>query len=191
MPYIFWNRAADGSEISKSSGSAIGRYPVSERVEVIFFDLGDTQGSAVLSSPPIHLVAFDVYPSASQLLSDLQHQGIRLGIISNTGDDGRETVDAVLRAVGIVDYFEPGLRLYSHDIGLTKDSPHKSRGTCAACRLTATLPVRRRGQRRARIRTCRWHARVPAPSLDRGSACRPGFAVRPCHGASRASSHGA
>jgi hypothetical protein len=57
------------------------------------------------------------------LLSDLQHEGIRLGIISNTGDDGRETVDAVLRAAGIVNYFEPGLRLYSHDIGLTKDSP--------------------------------------------------------------------
>jgi Zn-dependent M28 family amino/carboxypeptidase len=96
---------------------------VSERAEVIFFDLGDTLGSAVLSSPPVHLVAFDVHPFVSQLLSDLQHQGLRLGVISNTGDDGRETVDAVLRAAGIVDGFEPGLRLYSHDIGLTKDSP--------------------------------------------------------------------
>ena len=118
---------------------------MSERAEVIFFDLGDTLGSAVLSSPPIHLVAFDVYPFVSQLLSDLQRQGLRLGIISNTGDDGRETVDAVLRAASIVDCFEPGLRLYSHDIGLTKELRthlHKSRGTCGACRLTATLLVR-------------------------------------------------
>src|SRR5580765_5611071 len=96
--YISRTRHADDSEISNSSGSTIGRYPVSERAEVIFFDLGDTLGSAVLSSPPLHLVAFDVYPFVSQLLSDLQHQGIRLGIISNTGDDGREMVDAVLRA---------------------------------------------------------------------------------------------
>src|SRR5258706_16364248 len=108
--------------ISNSSGSAIGRYPVSERAEVIFFDLGDTLGSAVLSSPPIHLVAFDVYQFVSELLSDLQRQGIRLGIISNTGDDGRETVDAVLRAASIVDCFATRLRLYSHDISLTKDS---------------------------------------------------------------------
>ena len=182
------------SEISKSSGSAIGRYPVSEKAEVIFFDLGDTLGSAVLSSPPIHLVAFDVYPSVSQLLSDLQHRGIRLGIISNTGDDGRETVDAALRAAGIVNYFEPGLRLYSHDIGLTKDSPRIFTKAAELARLAASpqhcLFVGEDSAERD-IRTRRWHARVPAPSFDRGSACRPGVAVRSCHGASRASSRGA
>jgi len=33
-----------------------------ETIRVIFFDLGDTLGSAVLSPPPVHLVAFDAYP---------------------------------------------------------------------------------------------------------------------------------
>jgi FMN phosphatase YigB (HAD superfamily) len=133
---------------------------VSERAEVIFFDLGDTLGSAVLSSSPIHLVAFDVYPFVSQLLSDLQHQGIRLGIISNTGDDGRETVDAVLRAAGIVDYFEPGLRLYSHDIGLTKDSP---RIFTKAAEL-AGLPAHRNA-------ACSWERTAPSAHSHSPPAC--------------------
>lgn len=96
---------------------------MSEAIDVIFFDLGDTLGSAELSAPPLHLVRFDVFPFVPQLLPDLRRQGLRLGIISNTGNDGRETVDSVLRSAGVVDQFEPDLRLYSHDIGLIKDSP--------------------------------------------------------------------
>ena len=96
---------------------------MSEAIDVIFFDLGDTLGSAALSDPPIHLVGFNVFPFVPQLLPELRHQGLRLGIISNTGNDGRETIDAVLRSAGIVDQFVPELRLYSHDIGLIKDSP--------------------------------------------------------------------
>src|SRR5215831_19931806 len=69
-----------------------------ETIRVIFFDLGDTLGSAVLSPSPVHLVAFDAYPFVAGLLSDLQGKELRLGIISNTGDDGRPTVDAVLSA---------------------------------------------------------------------------------------------
>ena len=94
-----------------------------ETIRVIFFDLGDTLGSAVLSPSPVHLVAFDAYPFVAGLLSDLQGKGLRLGIISNTGDDGRPTVDAVLNASGILDYFDPILRIYSRDVGLTKNSP--------------------------------------------------------------------
>lgn len=94
-----------------------------DKLQVIFFDLGDTLGTAILSPPPVHLVTFDVYPFAAGLLADLRHQGLRLGIISNSGDDGRTTVDAVLQTSGILDYFDPGLCLYSHDVGLTKNSP--------------------------------------------------------------------
>src|SRR5262245_60886700 len=94
-----------------------------ETIRVIFFDLGDTLGSAVLSPPPVHLFAFDVYPFVAGLLSELQGKGLRLGIISNTGDDDRPTVDAVLNASGILDYFDSILRLYSRDVGLTKNSP--------------------------------------------------------------------
>ena len=42
-----------------------------ETIRVIFFDLGDTLGSAVLSPSPVHLVAFDAYPFVAGLLSDL------------------------------------------------------------------------------------------------------------------------
>ena len=52
---------------------------MSERAEVIFFDLGDTLGSAVLSFLPIHLVAFDVYPFVPQLLSSLRTSPYRAG----------------------------------------------------------------------------------------------------------------
>ena len=93
-----------------------------EVISVIFFDLGDTLGSAVLSPPPVRLVGFDVYPFVPEMLSGLQNRGIRLGIISNTGDDGSATVDAVLETAAILRYFDPALRLYSHDVGLRKDS---------------------------------------------------------------------
>jgi Peptidase family M28 len=94
-----------------------------ESVQVIFFDLGDTLGTAVLSPSPVHLVGFEVFQFVPQLLHGLKERGLRLGIISNTGDDGAEVVDGVLAAAQIVDFFPPKLRLYSKDIGLKKDSP--------------------------------------------------------------------
>jgi Fungalysin metallopeptidase (M36)/Peptidase family M28 len=94
-----------------------------EAPEVIFFDLGDTLGTAVLSAPPVHLVEFDVFHFVPQLLRGLKDQGLRLGIISNTGDDGKAIVDGVLAASAILDFFDEGLRLYSREIGLQKDSP--------------------------------------------------------------------
>jgi len=57
------------------------------------------------------------------LLASLQGKGLHLGIISNTGDDGKTTVEAVLQPAAILSYFDPALRLYSHDVGLTKNSP--------------------------------------------------------------------
>src|SRR3954453_6625090 len=100
-----------------------GTGPLPEALDVIFFDLGDTLGSAVLSPPPLHLIRFDPYPFAPGVLSALQARGIRLGIISNTGDDGRMAGDAVLETATILQYFDPALRLYSRDMGLTKNSP--------------------------------------------------------------------
>ena len=94
-----------------------------ETPDVVFFDLGDTLGSAMVSQPPVHLVRFDPFPFAQGLLAALRAKSLRLGIISNTGNDGRNVIDAVLDTAGILDFFEPALRLYSHDVGLTKNSP--------------------------------------------------------------------
>jgi FMN phosphatase YigB (HAD superfamily) len=96
---------------------------MSEMPDVIFFDLGDTLGSAVLSPPPARLIRFDPFPFAQALLATLRARSLRLGIISNTGSDGKEVIDAVLSTAGMLDFFEPALRLYSHEVGLTKDSP--------------------------------------------------------------------
>jgi extracellular elastinolytic metalloproteinase len=93
------------------------------RVKVIFFDLGDTLGQAVLSPPPVHLLEFDVFPFVGDLLTRLRAQGLRLGIISNTGDDSGAHVDSVLARADILDHFDLALRIYTQDIGLKKDSP--------------------------------------------------------------------
>jgi leucyl aminopeptidase len=92
-------------------------------VKIIFFDLGDTLGQAVLSPPPVHLHEFDVFPFFGDLLTRLRSRGLRLGIISNTGDDSGAHVDSVLARSGILDHFDAALRIYSQDIGLKKDSP--------------------------------------------------------------------
>jgi bacterial leucyl aminopeptidase len=92
-------------------------------VKIIFFDLGDTLGQAVLSPPPVHLLEFDVFPFVGALLTRLRPRGLRLGIISNTGNDPGAHVDSVLANAAILDHFDPALRIYSQDIGLKKDSP--------------------------------------------------------------------
>jgi hypothetical protein len=92
-------------------------------VGCVFFDLGDTLGTAVLSVAPVRLVRFDVFPYVPALLRSLADRGLRLGIVSNTGDTTGAEVDAVLARAGIRDFFEPSLRIYSKDVGLTKDSP--------------------------------------------------------------------
>src|SRR5690349_7933689 len=94
-----------------------------DATDVVFLDLGDTLGSAVLSPPPIHIIRFDPFPFAQGLLAALRAKGIGLGIISNTGNDGKIVIDAVLDTAGILGFFDPAFRLYSHDVGLSKNSP--------------------------------------------------------------------
>lgn len=71
-------------------------------IDVIFFDLGDTLGSAVVSAPPPHLVGFNVYPFVPALLRRLSRAPGRLGVISNTGDDGAREVNRVLHDCGLL-----------------------------------------------------------------------------------------
>src|SRR4051794_21928350 len=92
-------------------------------IKTVFFDLGDTLGTAVLSPPPSRLVSFDVFPFVPPLLESLKGRGLRLGVISNTGEDGGTAVDSVLETIGLLPFFEPELRIYSKEVGLRKDSP--------------------------------------------------------------------
>jgi FMN phosphatase YigB (HAD superfamily) len=93
-------------------------------IGVVFFDLGDTLGTPVLSPPPVHLAGFEPFAFAAQVLTDLGGAlALRLGVISNTGDDDGPAVDAILATAGLLDFFGAGLRIYSRDVGLRKDSP--------------------------------------------------------------------
>ena len=92
-------------------------------IKSIFFDIGDTLGTAVLSPPPVRLIRVDLFPYVMALLRSLADRSLRLGIISNTGDMDGASVDAILNKAGIRDFFDPSLRLYSKDVGLKKDSP--------------------------------------------------------------------
>ena len=92
-------------------------------IKSIFFDIGDTLGIPVFSPPPVQLVRVDLFFFAAELLRSLSDRGLRLGIISNTGDIDGARLDETLNAAGIRDFFEPALRLYSKDVGLEKNSP--------------------------------------------------------------------
>src|SRR5436305_7430100 len=91
-----------------------------DHIAAIFFDLGDTLGTAVLSGSPLHLTGFDVFPFVPALLATLQQRKIPLGLISNTGAEGGKAIDAVLAKSGLLGFFAAELRIYSGDVGSTK-----------------------------------------------------------------------
>jgi hypothetical protein len=78
----------------------------------VFFDIGDTLGSPIISPPPYHLEGLDIYPYVRHVLQQLRDNNIRLGIISNIGEDTPENVKTVLEACAIYDFFEPDLLIY-------------------------------------------------------------------------------
>jgi len=118
-------------------------------IKSIFFDIGDTLGTAVFSPPPVRLVRLDLFPYVTALLRSLADRSLRLGIISNTGDMDGASVDAILNKAGIRDFFDASLRLYSKDVGLKKDSPEIFRVAAQgpawqACRKLACSSARMR-----------------------------------------------
>jgi bacterial leucyl aminopeptidase len=92
-------------------------------IAVVFFDLGDTLGTPVLSPPPERLLDFNVFPFALPVLRMVRSCGLRVGVISNTGDIPGTAVNQVLQNVGLLPAFDPDLLIYSKDVGLKKDSP--------------------------------------------------------------------
>ncbi|MDQ3802364.1 MAG: HAD family hydrolase [Acidobacteriota bacterium] len=87
---------------------------------VVFCDIGNILGVPRFSPPPPTLEVFSFVEGA---LTELRDKGVRLGVISNTGDETAETMDEILKKSGILDYFEPNLLIYSSVVGKTKDSP--------------------------------------------------------------------
>ncbi len=88
----------------------------------IFFDLGDTLGVPVLSAD-LRLQRLDPFDFVPPILRKLKAAGIRLGVISNTGDEPAARVNEVLKVAGLLEFFDPALLIYSHEAGLKKDSP--------------------------------------------------------------------
>jgi hypothetical protein len=104
---------------------------VGPEVRAIFFDLGDTLGTATVGRQPHRLTRFDVFPFILSSLSDpaergvlepLRDRALRLGVISNTGIDRAAQINAVLKPTGLLGLLDAALLVYSGDEGVTKAS---------------------------------------------------------------------
>lgn len=84
-------------------------------ITAVFFDLGDTLGTATVGGHPLHLTRFDVFPFVSALLAGLKARALPLGVISNTGGETGTAVNAVLQPTGLLTHLDPGLLVYSGD----------------------------------------------------------------------------
>jgi hypothetical protein len=107
-------------------------------IAAVFFDLGDTLGTAVVGGSPPRLTGFDVFPYVPGVLTDLKARGLKLGVISNTGNDTGATVNAILAPTGILADLDAGLLVYSGDEGVTKASPEIFRRAAKRAGLDAT-----------------------------------------------------
>jgi len=103
----------------------------------VFFDIGDTLASPVLSADHTTLLALNAYPFVPEILSALRQQGVRLGLLSNTGpSDTLLSLSAVLEGADLLSFFERGLLLFSSVEGLDKRNIEFFRRAAAR----ATLP---------------------------------------------------
>ena len=159
------------------------------QITTVFFDLGDTLGTAVLSPPPIHLVDFNVFPFSRAVLTGLRDDGLRLGVISNTGDDTGSSVNAVLRRAGLLDFFDPALLIYSRDVGVTKATPAIFQVAAARAGLADAaarcLYVGEDAKERGSALDAGWSV-APHPLLVREAIAAAPLPVRPHHRSSRA-----
>jgi FMN phosphatase YigB (HAD superfamily) len=80
-------------------------------IQAICFDLGET----LVTSPRQWL------PDAPALLASLKQRGMRLGIISNTGNlSSRQAILGLLPPDFAINLFEPALVLFSSEVGVAK-----------------------------------------------------------------------
>src|SRR5262249_23283119 len=109
------------------------------------------------------------------VLQSLQELGVRMGVISNTGEETVVTMRAALEGAGIYDFFDPTLLIYSSVVKMTKDNPEIFREAAAAadlasdpqrCIFVGENPEERKVARTAHCRT----AASPAAVLAQVSA---------------------
>jgi FMN phosphatase YigB (HAD superfamily) len=92
----------------------------------VFFDIGDT-----LASPHItggHLAGLDVYPFVPEILArmraaDGNEFAVALGIVSNTGNDTKASLNDLLDKSGLSALVDASLCLFSSVEGLDKSQP--------------------------------------------------------------------
>jgi FMN phosphatase YigB (HAD superfamily) len=92
----------------------------------VFFDIGDTLASAVLSSG--RLSRLETYPFVPDVLARLREAGdggipVSLGLISNTGDEPAGRLTQLLDEAGLLDLVDEPLCLFSSVEGLDKSQP--------------------------------------------------------------------
>jgi hypothetical protein len=81
----------------------------------VFFDIGDTLASPILSGTPPQLTGLEVYPYIPGVLDELTAAGVRLGLISHIGPVTPANVAAVttvLENSGLARHFPDQLRVY-------------------------------------------------------------------------------
>ena len=99
------------------------------QIGIIFFDIGDTL--AVVNPDVADRLDLLPLPGAVEALRRLSEAGLRLGVISNTGDETSQTMRRALQGAGLYAFLEPRLLIYSSEVGLTKNSPEIFRLACA------------------------------------------------------------
>lgn len=90
---------------------------------VVFFDIGDTLGTPRISPPPSRLERLDIYPHIPNILQQLKDNGLKIGIISNTGNETEDDMKRMLEEARLYSFFEPNLLIYSSVVGISKPSP--------------------------------------------------------------------
>jgi FMN phosphatase YigB (HAD superfamily) len=92
----------------------------------VFFDIGET-----LASPHItggHLAGLDVYPFVPEILARMRAAGgnefaVALGIVSNTGNETKASLNDLLDKSGLSALVDASLCLFSSVEGLDKSQP--------------------------------------------------------------------
>ena len=109
-------KAAGGSE-NNAVASAAERCQ-SLAGSVVFFDLGDTLATMILSPGRHRIERMRVYDYVPGVLTMLRDAQVRLGIISNRGPIPEADVLSAMADAGLLPFFEPGLIVFG-----AKDSP--------------------------------------------------------------------